>query len=107
MRRCSLDLIGTPPELAEMEDYLRDDSPGAYEKDGRSAAGISLLWRAVGPVLAKCGRLFRLEGLIDEDLFRLTWRYRDYVIRSFNNDKLYDQFLTEQIAATSCLTSRR
>ncbi len=39
------------------------------------------------------------EGIIDEDLVRNnTWRYRDYVIRAFNSDKPYDQFLTEQIA---------
>ena len=99
MRRCYLDLIGIPPEPAEIENYLKDNDPKAY---GRMVDHL-----LASPHYGERWAQFWLnvagysdsEGLIDEDLARPNaWRYRDYVIRSLNKDKPYDRFLTEQIA---------
>ena len=99
MRRCYLDLIGTPPELAEIEDYLKDDGPGAYERMVDRLLASPHYGERWAQFWLNAAGYSDSEGIIDEDLFRPhAWRYRDYVIRSLNNDKPYDQFLTEQIA---------
>jgi mono/diheme cytochrome c family protein len=74
LRRVYLDLIGAPPTLAEQEAFLADKSPLAYERV--------------------------VESLLSRPQYGEphAWRYRDYVINAFNNDKPYDRFITEQLA---------
>jgi len=98
IRRVTFDLIGLPPTPAEIDAFVRDRSPNAYEK-------------LVDRLLASphYGERWALKWLdvvryADTNGFELdadrthAWRYRDYVIDSFNHDKPYDQFIKEQIA---------
>ncbi|RDC62762.1 DUF1553 domain-containing protein [Adhaeribacter pallidiroseus] len=97
LRRLSLDLIGLPPTLPEMQAFLADKSPRAYEKQvDRLLASphFGERWAAMWLDLA---RYSDTKGY-EKDEYRQIWRYRDYVIRSFNQDKPFSQFTTEQLA---------
>jgi len=99
MRRAYLDLIGMPPNPAEMEAYLADSRSDAYERMIDRLLDSPHYGERWGQYWLNAAGYSDSEGIIDEDLVRPhAWRYRDYVIRSFNQDKPYDQFLIEQIA---------
>ncbi len=96
-RRLSLDLTGLPPTIEEVDRFLADSSPDAYEQYvdrllDRSAYGEH--WARLWLDLA---RYADSAGYAD-DPSRTIWLYRDYVIRSFNENKPFDQFTIEQIA---------
>jgi hypothetical protein len=98
VRRLYLDLIGLPPSPAEVDAFVNDPDPKAYEKlvdkllaDSRHGERWARLWLD----LARYADTAGYEG--DPDLPH-AWRYRDYVIDAFNQDKPYDQFVIEQIA---------
>jgi len=99
LRRVTFDLIGLPPTPAELDAFLADRSPNAYEKvvdrllaDPRFGEKWARHWLDTAGYADS-------EGVLQEDRIRPNaWRYRDYVIRSFNSDKPYDKFLREQIA---------
>jgi hypothetical protein len=99
LRRASFDLTGLPPEPSEAEEFLGDDSPDAYDRlidrllaSPRYGERWGRHWLDVAGY-ADC------EGRREQHLPRpFAWRYRDYVIRSFNADKPYDRFLLEQLA---------
>ena len=63
LRRLSLDLIGLPPTIAEVDAFLADDSAERLREAGRAAAGLAALRRALGPALARRGPLRRLRRL--------------------------------------------
>ena len=95
LRRLSFDLTGLPPPL----ELLDDTAPGAYER----AADRLLASPRYGERWARhwldIAGYADSEGVLDADVIRPNaWRYRDYVIRAFNNGKPYDQFVREQIA---------
>ncbi len=97
IRRVTLDLTGLPPNLEEVEQFLSDQSPNAYE-----ALVDRLLERdAYGEHWARMwldlARYADSAGYAD-DPARTIWAYRDYVIRSLNSNKPFDQFTIEQIA---------
>jgi hypothetical protein len=98
IRRVTYDLTGLPPTPAEVEAFLKDKSADAYEK-------------VVDRLLASShyGERWALKWLdvvryADTNGFELdqdrphAWRYRDYVVHSFNADKPYDRFVKEQVA---------
>ena len=98
LRRAYFDLIGLPPDPEEVQAYLKDQSPGAYER---------LIDRLLAsPQYGERWARFWLEaaGYADSEggggdsIRPHAYRYRDYVIRSLNADKPYDQFLLEQVA---------
>lgn len=98
LRRVTYDLTGLPPTPAEVEEFLADDSPGAYEKvvdrllkSDRYGEQWARHWLDV--VRYADTNSFERDGPKPN-----AWRYRDYVIRSFNADKPYDQFVREQLA---------
>jgi hypothetical protein len=99
LRRVTYDLIGLPPTPEEVETFVSDRSPGAYEKvvdrllaDPRYGERWARHWLDTAGYADS-------EGILEEDRIRPNaWRYRDYVIRSLNADKPYDRFLREQIA---------
>lgn len=99
MRRAYFDLIGLPPSPEEVRTYLADDRPDAYERlVDRLLESPSYGERWAQHWLDAAGYADS-HGKIDRDQFRpFMWRYRDYVIRSLNADKPYDQFLAEQLA---------
>lgn len=98
MRRAYFDLTGLPPTPEEVETFLADESPDAYEK----VIDRLLQSQRYGE---RWGRHWLdLVRYADTNSFERdgdkpnAWRYRDYVIDSFNEDKPYDRFLIEQLA---------
>jgi hypothetical protein len=99
LRRASLDLTGLPPSQSEIESYLKDDSSNAYERLIARLLASPQYGERWGQFWLNAAGYSDSEGIKEEDRIRPdAWRYRDYVIRSFNSDKPYDQFLVEQIA---------
>ena len=94
-----LDLTGLPPTPAEIREYLDDRRPDAYERLIDRLLASPQYGERWAQFWLNAAGYADSEGIIDEDRIRPNaWRYRDYVIRSLNSDKPYDQFLTEQIA---------
>jgi HAMP domain-containing protein len=99
LRRAYLDLTGLPPSAAELDAWLADARPDAYERLIDKLLASPRYGERWGKFWLDAAGYSDSEGIIDEDMIRSeAWRYRDYVIRAFNSDKPYDQFLTEQIA---------
>jgi mono/diheme cytochrome c family protein len=98
LRRVSFDLIGLPPTPAEIDAFLADTSPDAYEK----AVDRLLASPHYGERWARHWMdviHFAETHGHDQDVPREhAWPYRDYLIRSFNDDKPYARFVEEQIA---------
>jgi hypothetical protein len=97
IRRLALDLTGLPPTVAEVDAFVNDRSPDAYEKLvdrllARAAFGEH--WARMWLDLA---RYADSAGYV-ADVPREIWAFRDYVIRSLNANKPFDQFTIEQIA---------
>jgi hypothetical protein len=92
-----LDLTGLPPEVKEVDEFLADASPGAYETARRPAPRVASLRRALGPALARPRPLRRHNGF-NFDSRRTMWKYRDWVIDALNRDLPFNQFTIEQIA---------
>jgi hypothetical protein len=98
MRRVYIDLIGLPPTEEETRAFLSDNSAQAYEKlidkllaDRRYGERWARHWLDLV-------RFAESDGFAIDGERPTAWRYRDYVIRAFNNDKPYDVFVQEQIA---------
>ncbi|HUR53686.1 MAG TPA: PSD1 and planctomycete cytochrome C domain-containing protein, partial [Gemmataceae bacterium] len=99
LRRAYFDLTGLPPEPAEVKAFLADDSPDAYEKLIDRLLASPRYGEHWGRYWLDLAGYADSEGKREQDLPRPhAWRYRDYVIQSFNADKPYDRFLVEQLA---------
>ena len=98
LRRVTLDLTGLPPTPEELASFLKDDSAGAYERVVErllASPRYAERWAQKWLDIVRYGDTNGYEL----DLERThAWRYRDYVIRAFQNDKPYDRFVMEQIA---------
>lgn len=98
IRRLTFDLTGLPPSPRDVEKFVRDPDPQAYEKlvdrllaSPHYGERWARHWLDVVKYADTCG--------YDKDKLRPhAWPYRDYVIRSFNEDKPYARFVQEQIA---------
>lgn len=98
VRRAYLDLIGLPPTRAEVAAFMADDTPEAWERLVDTLLASPHYGERYGRHWLDVAR-YADSGGFEYDVHRPNaWRYRDYVIRSFNEDKPYNQFLTEQIA---------
>jgi mono/diheme cytochrome c family protein len=98
IRRLSLDLLGLPPSPEEVEAFVADKAADAYEKlVGRLLASPHYGERW-GRHWLDFARWAESESYEVNGFRSAAWRYRDYVVESFNRDKPYDQFLREQIA---------
>jgi hypothetical protein len=99
IRRACFDLTGLPPEPAEVAAFLADGDPGAYERLVDRLLASPRYGERWGRYWLDLAGYADSEGKREQDLPRPhAWRYRDYVIRSFNADKPYDRFLLEQLA---------
>jgi hypothetical protein len=97
LRRVSLDVIGMPAPAALAQHFFADPSPAAYENlvDSLLASPqYGEKWAAMWMDLA---RYADTKGYERDDA-RVIWRYRDWLIKAFNENKPYDRFLTEQLA---------
>jgi len=99
IRRVSFDLTGLPPTPAEIDNFLADKSPGAYERMLDRYLASPHYGERWGKHWLDATGYADSNGYFDADSNRpFVWRYRDYVVRSFNVDKPYDRFVKEQIA---------
>ena len=99
IRRVTYDLTGLPPTFEEVQSFLDDESPDAYEK----LVDRLLASEAYGERWARhwldVARYADSKGIFRRGRYAFSHTYRDYVIEAFNADKPYDQFIIEQIAA--------
>jgi len=101
IRRAYLDLIGLPPTAAEIEAFEKDTSPKAWEAVIDRLLAMPQYGQRWGRYWLDLARYADTKGYVfNEDRnYPFAYTYRDYVIRSLNEDKPYDQFVTEQLAA--------
>ena len=108
IRRAYLDLIGIAPTYAEVNAFVADNSPQAFEKlidklltDPRYGERWGRHWLDVARYADNMGAIFN-----GDDTYPNGFTYRDYVIKAFNDDKPYDRFILEQIAADQLDTAK-
>jgi len=98
LRRATFDLIGLPPTPEEIESFLRDVSPGAFEKVADRLLASPRFGERWGRHWLDVARYAESSGMTRNLVYKYAWRYRDYVISAFNEDKPFDRFITEQLA---------
>ena len=98
LRRLYFDLIGLPPTPEQIDDFLTDPSPEAYERLVDRLLGSPQFGEAWGRHWLDVARFAESSGGGRSLMFKDAWRFRDYVINAFNDDKPFDQFIREQIA---------
>lgn len=98
IRRAYFDLIGMPPSPTEVQAFLADDSPGAFESVVERLLASPRYGERWGRHWLDLARYADTNGADENYVYHHAWRYRDYVFRAFNQDKPYDRFLTEQLA---------
>jgi mono/diheme cytochrome c family protein len=98
LRRATFDLTGLPPTENEMRDFLADDSPDAFKKVVERLLASPRYGERWGRHWLDVARYADSTGNDEDHRYPHAWRYRDYVIESFNNDLPYDQFIREQVA---------
>lgn len=107
LRRITFDLIGLPPTVDEVESFLADNSEEAFERVTArllSSPQYGIRW---GRFWLDVVRYSDSNGLDENIAHGTAWRYRNYVIDSWNDDKPYDRFLTEQVAGDLLPTDSR
>jgi len=97
LRRLSLDLIGLPPTIEEVDAFLSDKSANAYEKQVERLLSSPHYGERWGRQWLDAARYADSDGF-EKDKPRFIWFYRDWVINALNRDLPYDQFVIEQIA---------
>ncbi len=97
LRRLSLDLTGLPPSIEEIDAFLKDPSPRAYEKQVDRLLASPHYGERWGRHWLDAARYADSDGF-EKDKQRSVWFYRDWVINAFNRDLPYNKFLTEQLA---------
>ena len=101
IRRVSFDLIGLPPTPEEVEAFVSDPSPDAYAKVVDRLLASPHYGERWGRHWLDIARYSDTKGYVftEERRYPYSYTYRDYVIRSFNEDLPYDQFIVQQLAA--------
>jgi hypothetical protein len=98
IRRIYFDLIGLPPTPEEIDAFLNDLAPNAYEKLVERLLESPRFGERQAVAWLDLVRFAESDGFKADDPRPNAWRYRDYVIRSFNADKPYNRFVQEQLA---------
>ncbi len=98
INRVSLTLTGLPPTLDEVDAFLKDASPGAYEKLVDRLLASPAYGERMAAYWLDIARYSESDGFLDDLHDRLFWPYRDWVIAAFNRNMPFDQFGTWQIA---------
>lgn len=98
LRRATYDLTGLPPTEKEIADFVADESPNAFEKVIDRLLASPRYGERWGRHWLDVARYADSTGADEDHRYPDAWRYRDYVIQSFNEDLPYDQFVVEQLA---------
>ena len=98
LRRATFDLTGLPPTPEEVQAFVNDSSPQAFDKVIDRLLASPHYGERWGRHWLDLARFAESEGFKADETRPNAWRYRDYVIESFNQDKPYDRFVQEQIA---------
>ncbi|MET0595969.1 MAG: PSD1 and planctomycete cytochrome C domain-containing protein [Polyangiaceae bacterium] len=98
LRRVSFDLVGLPPTPAEVDAFVADEAPDAYEKVVDRLLQSPRFGETWGRHWLDQARFADTDGYEKDEIRPNTWRYRDWVIDSINRDQPFDQFTIEQIA---------
>ncbi len=98
LRRVTLDLTGLPPSPEELDAFLRDNRPGAYERVVERLLASPHYAERWAQKWLDVVRYADTNGYELDAERTHAWRYRDYVIRAFQQDKPYDRFVLEQLA---------
>src|SRR5205814_7277166 len=96
-RRLSLDLIGLPPTPAEVDEFVRDKSPHAYDHLVERLLASPHYGERWGRQWLDAARYADSNGF-EKDKQRFVWFYRDWVVNALNRDLPYDQFIIDQVA---------
>ena len=98
IRRATLDLTGLPPTANEIDAFVADRSPDAYEKLVERLLASPRYGEQMARHWLDVVRYADSAGFSNDFVRPNAWRYRDYVIRAFNSDMPYDRFVREQLA---------
>lgn len=100
-RRAYYDLTGLPPTAEQLEAFEKDSSPNAWDKLIDKLLASPQYGERWGRYWLDIARYADTKGYVfqEERAFAFSYTYRDYVIKAFNDDKPYDRFVTEQLAA--------
>jgi cytochrome c553 len=98
IRRATFDLTGLPPTPKEILEFIADKSPNAFEKVVDRLLASPRYGEQWGRHWLDVARYADSTGNDEDHRYPNAWRYRDWVIESFNRDLPYDQFVKEQIA---------
>jgi hypothetical protein len=98
IRRVTFDLIGLPPTPEEVDAFLADCSPDAFAKVVDRLLASPHYGERWGRHWLDVARYADTGGFEADHRYPNAWRYRDYVIRSLNDDKPFDRFIQEQVA---------
>ena len=98
IRRAYYDLTGLPPTPEEIDAFVKDADPKAWEKLIDKLLAMPAYGEKWGRHWLDVVRYAESNGYERDNPKPYAWRYRDYVIKSFNDDKPYDRFIKEQIA---------
>jgi hypothetical protein len=98
VRRAYLDVLGLPPTPAQVDAFVNDRSPAAWEQLVDRLLASPHYGERYGRLWLDIARYADSAGFEYDTHRPNAWRYRDYVIKSFNDDKPYNRFLVEQIA---------
>ena len=99
IRRATFDLHGLPPDPQDVEAFVADDGPGAHARVIERLLQSERYGERWGRYWLDVVRYADSGGFETDIYFPDAWRYRDYVIKSFNDDKPFDRFVQEQLAA--------
>ncbi|MBM4077384.1 MAG: DUF1549 domain-containing protein, partial [Planctomycetes bacterium] len=104
IRRLSFDLIGLPPSPESVDEFLSDGSPDAFDRLADRLMASPLLGERWARHWLDVAGYADSDGFNEKDSVRKwAWRYRDYVVRSMNDDKPWNQFIVEQLAGDELL----
>jgi hypothetical protein len=98
IRRACFDLLGLPPSPEQIDRFISDDSANAWPTLINELLASPHYGERWGRHWLDVARYADSGGYETDMYYRHAWRYRDYVIKSFNDDKPYDRFVQEQIA---------
>ncbi len=98
LRRAYLDLIGVPPSIAEIDAFLADPSPDAYERRIEQLLASPMYGERWGRHWLDVARYADSNGVDENIAYANAFRYRDYVVDAFNRDTPFDEFIAEQLA---------